>query len=158
MKSKFLLFLILALTVFGGHHATASTCTPLEFDEAVKKADIIFLGKVIERTSLEERGPYGEKYSPDEPECGSKIASFDVYKVWKGDLEKLTTVYSKGACFNVGSYFKLNHLYFVFANKSNKKVDADYMIGDVCDGTKNLLHMGLPMIDLINDLDALSSE
>ncbi len=171
MKSKSLLFLILALMIFGGHHATASTCTPLEFDEAARKADIIFLGKVIERSSFMEQEGYSKLQQLRDPLCGGKTAQFDVYKVWKGNDHAKTTVYSIDACTRLGSYLQLNHLYIVFANKNTIESKAkrqgmdiihdktaDYIINETCDGTENLLHMGLPMIDLINDLDALSSE
>ncbi len=168
MKSKSLLFLILALIIFGGHHATASTCFPTTFEDNVQKADIIFLGKVIERTSFSKEEGYSKSH---QLKCGSKTALFDVYKVWKGNDHAKTTVYSIDGCTRLGSYLQLNHLYIVFANKNTIESKAkrqgmdfihdktaDYIINETCDGTENLLHMGLPMIDLINDLDALSSE
>lgn len=154
MNTKTLLSITLAL-MLNINSAQATQCSPKKFDVITKQADVIFIGKVTKRIPLDEEDKYGEKYLPSEPECGSKIATFDVYKTWKGNLKSETTVYSKGACFNVGSYFKLDNLYIVFANVNTKDVSAQYMIGDICDGTKNIFDEESHTIEIIKKLDAL---
>ena len=149
---KFYLFLFVVLFGFAnaplGH---ASQCVPGKFDDIVKQADVIFIGKVIEKQRIltEE-----EKASAHFPlDCGGKTASFDVYKVWKGEVKKGVTVYSKDACLDTGSYFMTDNLYVVFANTHPKVQFADFHIGDLCDGTTNVFSDKKMTLELIKNLD-----
>lgn len=120
--------------------ANAMQCAPVEFEEAVANADVIFLGKITKRDSFNdgEKGICSE-YSAKEPSCGSKVATFKVSKVWKGVIwDGSTTVYATDGCYCLGSYFEKGGQYIVFANKNSKmhSVRAEYDMGTVCDGTK----------------------
>lgn len=160
MKFSMYLLIIASLLFFETNDANASQCALKQFDETVEQADIIFMGKVIKRDSFNEEGR-GWKYSPEQPQCGSKVATFEIYKVWKGDIpDDTTTVYSTDGCYGLGSYFSLSDLYIVFANTNSRElpIDASYGIGTVCDGTTGLLHDDERIIKLQQNLDTLLSK
>ncbi len=125
-------------------NAYAMQCVPKKFDEIVQQSDLVFTGKVIKRDAFnEDVDSFCWKYSSDNPSCGSKVAVFEINKVWKGDVQKSTvSVYSGDACYCVGSYFNLGEEYIVFANKNSSKLpfSAEYSIGTVCDGTTSMLN------------------
>ncbi len=163
MKFRVYLLTIVSLILVSTNDALAMSCSPKKFNETIKQADIVFMGKVIKRDSFNEKGVYGKKYSSDEPYCGSKVATFEIYKTWKGHIQgnNKTTVYSSDGCFGLGDYFKLNHLYIIFANTNTRElpIDSLYRIGTICDGTKDLFpeypedKQGKYIIELIQNLD-----
>lgn len=115
------------------------TCLPKSFEDNFKNADFIFMGTVIERTAFKEANKLDAQPTKDDPHCGSKTATFEISKIWKGsNTHKTTTVYSMDACFGLGAYFEPNGHYIVFANSNEKEipVEADFAIKTGCDGTR----------------------
>lgn len=140
LKFIFLLFL-LAISKPDGLHA--SQCIPKSFKEIVNGADIIFMGKVIERQPVldtDQKYSFSPEYLQEHPQCGSKIATIRVEQTWKSDgftIGDEVRVHATDACYWVSSYLSLDQEYIVFANTNPDQV-PHYRIGTVCDGTTGL--------------------
>jgi len=111
------LFFIAAILLTGQSiPAQASTCLPATFDEAFEEANIIFSGTADKVSYLDKPDNYA-----DNALCGSKIVTFKISKVWKGDLQEKIDVFAADGCLMLGSYFEEGEDYLVYAYPKNSE-------------------------------------
>ena len=61
--------------------------------------------------------PEGEYYDS----CGDKFVTFTPLKIWKGNIDSDTTVYSSDGCVGLGGYFEKGKEYLIYASEAIKK-------------------------------------
>lgn len=145
MKLLLPLLSLLSLTsIVSSVQATQCALQPLKAN--LKNAEVIFKGKIVERYTFEtqenSRRSFCASNSAERPNCGPKVAIFQIAKVFKGELsDERITVYSKDGCLCLGHYFKKGDEYLVFATKTNEEhpahAKAELVASNVCGGTGN---------------------
>ncbi len=143
---------IVFMFIFCASSTTAMTCSPIPFDEAIQQADVIFKGTVIDREPLSNRsnGLCWEQSEGYYSDCGSKIATFDVHQLWKGDVDSSVKVFSEDACYCLGNYFKMGSELIVFARLEDVH-NADLIAQDVCHGTSMINSDSSELIENLNE-------
>ena len=126
------LFLVQALVASVG----AMECEKQPFDRMDQKATVIFSGTVSKRVSVDGGAAACDKRSAEKPDCGAKVATFKVNKVWKGKPSRMLKVFSEDACSCLGSYFKIGDEYLVFAVPPTPERPGIYNANNVCYGTQ----------------------
>ena len=106
------------------------------------KSEIIFKGQVVLREPVQDKeDSFCVKYSKEKQNCGGKIATFKISKIWKGDKSlKNAKVFSGDACLCLGRYFLVGEEYIVFTNKNHDRSDisAEYFGAHACGGTMSV--------------------
>ena len=109
-KYSSLLILLLSVDV------SAMTCLRQEVNELLKSSDYIFTGKVTSRVKVNSEP---SEFCWEEGEsCGTKIATFEIFDVLKGNISSGIRIQSQDACYCLGTYFHSGEHYLVFANNS----------------------------------------
>lgn len=100
----------------------ASSCVKKTFDQAIQKADVIFLGKV---TTVQydpiSQGKF-KGMAGGGAFCGDKDLTFSVEQMWKGEQTDQIKVFSGDGCVRLGGYFKQGQTVLVYAFKSEEKL------------------------------------
>ncbi len=127
-------FFVISLTVFllsivlvtsGNDLAYACSCMqPLSPDEEMENFDVVFSGKV---TKVEEKQDGFWNQS-----TGTKISTFDVYTIWKGDKKDTMTVWTDELS-SCGVFFEENKEYVVYAFTSSDY--GDNLSTSICSRT-----------------------
>ena len=114
----------------------ALECSPADSDRVVAEVEVAFVGKAI---SVEPSG-----YAPSEicwkadtgrPQCGGKIATFEVTRSIKGGASGQVRVLAEDGCYCLGPYFKEGGEYLVVGLKNPTPFPADVLAKNVCWGT-----------------------
>ena len=139
--------------IFWNSSTAAMTCSPIPFDEAIQQADVIFQGTVIARESLSNssNGLCWQRSEGYYSDCGPKIATFDVHKIWKGDVDSSVKVFSEDACYCLGNYFEMDSELIVFARQEDVS-DAELLAQDVCHGTSYVNSNSNELIENLNEV------
>jgi hypothetical protein len=110
---------ILFFLVSANSFASQVACDSVE--SYFETADVVFVGKVIERKNIEESND-GICWTAAQGEnCGSKVATFQVNELLKGKESNITTVYAGDGCYCVNPYLKTGNEYVVFGITSGDK-------------------------------------
>ena len=109
---KIILFTFFAFISF---ESFSCSCDAISFDKAIKWADEIFIGRLIEVKEL-----YSETFEqdPDKKYTGAFYAEFEVEKKWKGSSNKYIRIYQKSS--SCQFYFtNIGSSYLVYAKKED---------------------------------------
>jgi hypothetical protein len=87
----------------------AMMCEKQSIDEVISQAEAVFSGRV-QSVRFVPRAIIGQsmcwEHRPEAPECGAKVATVAVHRIWKGELRREVSVYSEDACYCLGAYFR----------------------------------------------------
>ncbi|MEQ5835762.1 hypothetical protein [Marinobacter sp. NFXS9] len=94
----------------------------------LKHADIVFVGTVIDRKSIKNKA--GICWTAEQgKQCGSKVATFKIEELIKGNEANITTVFAGDGCYCVDPYLESGERYIVFATNSGDKAAYNSMNG-----------------------------
>jgi hypothetical protein len=103
------LFLLVAFIVVASTSAQAMMCEQQTLEEVIPRADAIFSGRV-QFVRFVPRAIVGQsmcwEHRQEAPDCGAKVATIAVQRIWKGELRREVLVYSEDACYCLGTYFR----------------------------------------------------
>lgn len=131
-KNTLLFFCILASS-----NVNAMQCAEQPFEIMVDKARAIFVGEVVARKRIKSQPGRCWQSSSETSNCGSKVATFKVERIWKGSISENAKVFSEDACYCLGSYFEVGDKYLVFA-RQHSGLEADFKTNNICLGTRSL--------------------
>jgi hypothetical protein len=119
------------LTLLIATGVVAMECSRAPLENSIQRADFIFFG------TIQRVDPVKGQHIPEKPDCGGKIATFKVEKVWKGMRKKRVRIYSEDACYSLGQHFKKGEKYIVFARvEPDSKNAFDFSDASGCNGTE----------------------
>ncbi|AFM32724.1 MULTISPECIES: hypothetical protein [Pseudomonadaceae] len=120
------LFPVFVLLFSINTQAMEVSCNDTKF--YLKHADIVFVGSVIDRKPIKEKA--GICWTVEQgKQCGSKVATFEIDEVVKGDEANITTVFAGDGCYCVDPYLESGQRYIVFATNSGEKAAYNSMNG-----------------------------
>ncbi len=98
----------------------AGKCGAVDLQQQVERADFVFKANVIAKVGVISEN---EVCRVKRAQCGAKIATLNVSKVWKGELSaNQVAVFSEDACNCLGSYFPENTVHIVFGKTSESNL------------------------------------
>jgi hypothetical protein len=123
--------------------AYPTSCFPEESQHAfrISKAKAIFSGAVLRVEPAVDSLSSCAIATVDGPQCGAKVVTLEVAKVWKATLGKQVRVFVRDACRCRGVYAKTGERLLVFARELSKDAPLegnppfDWVALDTCLGT-----------------------
>lgn len=138
MKTLSVLIFLHLLFFVSNSPALACSCMgPTTPADALKSADAVFSGKVIEKAPSRHRSKEQDPlppnyYQPDQyDEFGSTTFTFEVDEAFKGVKSRKVLIETTTVCCMCGFNFKVGESYLVFAQRS----DGDLFTTNICTGT-----------------------
>jgi len=107
----------------------ACSCIQITVEQSYEKSVAVFLGRVV-KTEL--RNPNRQKSYILRRAGDYVVATLEVYKAWKGELDSLVEI--KTGLHNCGIQFASGNTYLVYATKSNNELTTG-----VCHLTKHFV-------------------
>ena len=83
-------------------------------NEYFDRADIVFIGEVLERAVVEDEDNGICWTQAQGTACGAKVATFKIEEILKGDESNVTTVFAEDGCYCVGPYLEAGRRYKVY--------------------------------------------
>jgi hypothetical protein len=114
--------LILVLPI-GSGDSRAMQCARQPLNEVFDEADAIFAGRISAVHFLPEPSSPGLCWY-DGVKCGEKIATVEVGRTWKGEVEKTAYVYSEDACYCLGTYFEKDQERLFIVKRNSRPIEV----------------------------------
>lgn len=113
--------------------ALATSCSLTPVNVLFEQSDFVFEAEVISRSFVENGGKKSFwDYFKDEPACGPKIADLKINKIWKGRLDKSSSLYSEDSCLLLGSNLKEGETYIIFAKRAEENQSFELIATPGC--------------------------
>lgn len=130
VKSFLAVSILTSALLVDGRESWAMLCTQQPLDEVIENADAIFTGRIRSVDFLPEpSSPSLCRY--DGVKCGGKIATVQVRRVWKGEVEKTAYVYSEDACYCLGTYFEKGQERLFIVKHSDRRAETSIKVARV---------------------------
>lgn len=119
-------------------HSLAMQCMPMEPENVIDNAGIIFTGRAIKQEAS-DYNPAGICWEDTgDGQCGGKVVTFEIDKVLIGEPQSTATVLIEDGCYCLGPYTTVGEHYLIVADANTTSFKADLLARNVCSGTSPL--------------------
>ena len=134
--------LVIALTVYSSPLGACSCIEPPPPKDALKKADCVFIGKLVSYDYLDTNMRHSKYFSSATP----YRHIFTVEKLWKGSVKDTIEIICGRDGASCGYYFMENQKYVIYAYKDYN--DSTRLVTSLCTRTRHIRYAS----DDLNDL------